>query len=362
MIKVALLIYDCTQFGGAERVALNMANEFTKEFEVHVISCFGINGKPMIDLDEKVNLFTISNELKNLVLSNGWLAKRLRNYLLENKIDVLINITAGINGLSWRATKKLDIKVIYAEHSNLQNKTYGKKHELRQYIGAKYADYVIALTETDKKVFEERYSIAGKCDFIYNWFDGELSNHQYDVDSKKIISVGRLVSVKGYDRLLAAASIVFAKHPDWRWDIYGDGPLKEELNIQIKENNLENNVFLMGNTNKIIDIYREYAFLGMTSYYEGLPMALLEAQSQKLPIVSFNCPTGPSEIIEDGVNGYLVSNGDVETLASKINCLIENDELRKEFSNSSQKGIDRFSKETIFEKWRKVIQLVHGGK
>ena len=144
MLKVALLIYDCTQFGGAERVALNMANEFTKEYEVHVISCFGINGKPMIELDEKVNLYTISDELKNLVLANGWMARRLRKYLVDNKIDVLINITAGINGVSRRATRRLDTKVIYAEHSNLQNKTYGKKHEFRQYLGAKCADYIIA--------------------------------------------------------------------------------------------------------------------------------------------------------------------------------------------------------------------------
>lgn len=362
MLKVALLIYDCTQFGGAERVALNMANEFIKEYEVHVISCFGINGKPMIDLDDKVNLYTISNELKNLVLANGWLSRRLRKYLVDNKIDVLINITAGINGLSRRATRRLDTKVIYAEHSNLQNKTYGKKHEFRQYLGAKYADYVIALTETDKKVFEEKYGIAGKCDYIYNWFDGEKSEHQYDVDSKKIISVGRLVTVKGYDRMLQAAKLIFAKHPDWRWDIYGDGPLKEELNEQIKAAELEENVYLMGNNNKIIDVYKEYAFLGMTSYYEGLPMALLEAQSQKLPIVSFDCPTGPSEIIEDRVNGFLVANGDVEALADRMICLIENNEQRKDFSDNAQKGIDRFSKKTIFEKWRKIISLVNGGK
>lgn len=362
MLKIGLLIYDCTAFGGAERVALNMANEFVNTYEVHVISCFRTNEKPMVELSEKVRTFTISKEVKNLVWSNGKLAKKLREYLKVNSIDVLINITAGVNGLSYRATRKLPLKVIYAEHSNLQNKTYGKKHEFRQYLGAKGADYIIALTETDKKVFEEKYNIAGKCDYIYNWFDGQLGEHIYDDNSKKIISVGRLVSVKGYDRLLQAAKKIFEKHSDWRWDIYGEGPLRDELNQQIKDSNLENNVFLMGNTDKIIELYKEYAFLGMTSYYEGLPMALLEAQSQKLPIVSFDCPTGPSEIIEHNINGYLVQNGDIDDFVKKVNSLIEDDALRKRFADNSQKAIHKFSKKNVFEKWHRVIELVYGGK
>ena len=94
----------------------------------------------------------------------------------------------------------------------------------------------------------------------------------------------------------------------------------------------------------------------MTSYYEGLPLVLLEAQQYKLPIVSFNCPTGPSEIIRDGVNGFLVDNYDVDGMVEKISELIENEALRKSFSNNTLLDIEKFSKEKIIQQWLDLIE------
>ena len=96
----------------------------------------------------------------------------------------------------------------------------------------------------------------------------------------------------------------------------------------------------------------------MTSYFEGLPLVLLEAQQYKLPIVSFNCPTGPSEIIRDNVNGFLIENYNVDLMVEKLSLLIENEELRKSFSDNALLDIDKFSRSRIIKQWLNLIEIL----
>lgn len=355
MLKVGFLVYDYTLHGGAEKVALKMAQEMVAKYEVHFVSCFAEKREPILTLRKEINQYVISQKTVSIPFHLGKLSTSLRKYLKQNQIDVLLSITAGVNTIAFLATKGTKTKMLYAEHSNLMNQTYGKKHLLRQWIGSKGADLVVTLTEADKNAFIERFHIKNKCISIYNWFDGEIVSEEYDCDSKKIMSVGRLVSVKGYDRMIKVARKVFEKHPDWSWDVYGEGHMREKLEELIRENHLEEQVFLRGNQPNVIELYKKYSFFVMTSYYEGLPLVLLEAKSGLLPIVSFDCPTGPSEIVTDQYDGYLIENGNINEMTTKILELIEDVEIRKRFSMNSVKNIILFKKEIILEKWFKTI-------
>ena len=215
---------------------------------------------------------------------------------------------------------------------------------------------IVTLTDRDKTNFKIKFAVKdSKVISIPNWVENSLNLSKYDIFSKKIITVGRLERVKGYDKLIEVAKIVKMYHPDWKWDIFGNGSMYEELNEKIKKEELEDFLFLKGNTKNIENIYRQYSFFVMTSYYEGLPLVLLEAQMNSLPIISFDCPTGPSEIIDNDENGYLIKCYDVKQMANKIIDLIECEQIRKSFSIKSDKNLKKYSKQEVLKKWNDLI-------
>jgi len=132
------------------------------------------------------------------------------------------------------------------------------------------------------------------------------------------------------------------------------------LRNELEAGGVLSQVHFKGNVKGTENIYPRHGMYVMTSRYEGLPLVLLEAKQYGLPIVSFNCPTGPSELILDGKNGYLVENYNVEQMSQLINKLIENKELRINFSKNSMLDTDKFSKEKIIQQWVELIEEMTG--
>lgn len=353
--NIAFLVYDISLTGGAEVITRQLAKELGKEYNVQIISLFQKNKL----FNEGFGLHSVSNEVKSISFNLFSLAKGVRKIILEKQIDILFSVTAGVNSVALQAAKHTSAKVVYVEHSNLSNQTYGKKHFYRQRLGARHASHIVTLTQRDKENYIKTFKLdANAISVIPNWFENKLEESEYDVNSKKIISVGRLVPLKGYDTMLEVAKIVLKKHVDWTWDIYGDGCDREHLESKIKEFNLENNVFLKGNVSNIRELYCEYSFFVLCSRYEGIPMVMLEAQSAKLPLVSFDCQTGPREIILDRVNGELIDEGDVEGMVKAVLHLIEQPKVRQGYASHSQDNIGQFSKEVVFKKWITLIETL----
>lgn len=358
-MNLGIFVYDISLTGGAEHVAINLGETFASYHNVYMISLF--EAEP-----QKVNRnlgyknITLSDRTGSIPLNFLKYTSKLKKQLKENNIDILLTITAGVITLANAAAIGTKTKVIYAEHSNLENKTYGKKHEFRQFIGAKFSDYTVTLTERDKNNFIKTFNVpTNKICTIPNWYiNNNNSDTPYNPDTKKIVSVGRLESVKGYNYLLEVAKILSQKHGDWHWDICGDGTLRQELEASIKALGLSDFITLKGNVNNVADILKNYSLFVMTSKYEGLPMSLLEAQSASLPIVSFDCPTGPGEIISDGINGYTVPTYETETMANKLDELICNRQLRVNFSNNAQIDIARFSKSRVLNMWLELFDFI----
>ena len=173
---------------------------------------------------------------------------------------------------------------------------------------------------------------------------------------KKIVAVGRLEPQKNYPLLIEAYKEVCAKHPEYNLEIYGEGSLKEYLLEITKRLKLEEKVIFKGESNQVwADIYKASAFV-MSSNYEGMPNALLEAFCLGVPCISTDCPCGgPRSIITNDINGLLTKVGDIKGLTDAINRIIE-ENIGVKFSNKASKERQKFKTNVICNKWKKFIE------
>ena len=182
------------------------------------------------------------------------------------------------------------------------------------------------------------------------------------LETKKVIAVGRFNHQKGFERLIDAWAMVVREMPDWVLHIVGDGELRTELQQQIDYLNLSAHVILGRAEKDMISVYKDASILAMSSYYEGLPMVLLEAQAVGLPIVSFDCKCGPKDVIEDGVDGFLVKEGNIEELAQKLLVLMQDANLRNQMGSAAYAHSERYSEERIMMQWIELFDEVVEGK
>lgn len=169
--------------------------------------------------------------------------------------------------------------------------------------------------------------------------------------TKTVISVGRLVKTKNMDALIRIWRIVHLSHPDWALIIYGDGPHKPELEKLIKDSNLQDSVFLNGATNNVITKMSNASIFAFSSLLESFGMVIVEAQSCGLPVVAYDCPVGPKDIITDGKDGFLLPLNDESGMAKKICLLIENEDLRQKMGAMAYINSQQYAMPVIIDKY-----------
>ena len=361
MKKICFLSGDMSRSGGTERVLAIIANELCKKedlFEIHILSTVNENMTSFFPLDKRIKQSRILND-KALNFKKQYfkVVKGIRNYIKKNNIDVFIDVEVISSIFSIPATRFTKTKHIAWEHFNFYENNGSSLRALARKIDGRFSDYIITLTEEDKNNYLNNLKIKGKIDYIYNPMENEKSGN-CNINSKQIVSVGRLTYQKGFDILIDVANDVLKKNPDYKWLILGDGEDKEKLENKIKEYNLEERLILKGKVSNVEDYYKNSALYVMTSRFEGLPMTLLEAKNFKLPIVSFDCQTGPSEIIRNNINGYLVKANDTKGMTNKVNSLLKDNEKLKEFSDKAEIDIDKFNLVSITNKWTNILSTI----
>lgn len=347
-MRICFLEGDMSRRGGTERMTALLANRLAETDDVSVLS-LSFDGESVF-FQLKINVRHTAVPTRNVI---GKIAF-IRRYIKENRVERLINVDVGSCIFGIPACFGTKTKVITWEHGNFYNNWGSRWFPYFRKFAARHSDAVVVLTERDKENYTKNLPSKKPVYVIAN--PAEPHEFQYDADSKTILSAGLLLPIKGYDKAIQAASKVFPRHPDWKWVICGEGPEREHLEKLIAENCLEKQVFLPGTVQNMAEQYRRSAFYVMTSQMEGLPMVLLEAKSWGLPIVSFDIMTGPSDIVRDSVNGFLVPPEDVDALAEKVKLLIDSQELRAQFSESSQLDMQKFDLERIIEAWRKTLR------
>ena len=184
----------------------------------------------------------------------------------------------------------------------------------------------------------------------------------FEPGRKHIIAVGRLNPQKGFDMLLEAFSKVSGGRPDWRLVILGEGSLRGEIENGVKRLGLAGRVVLPGVVGNVAAAHRRSEFFVLSSRYEGFPNALAEAMACGLPAVSFDCPSGPADIVRDGVDGVLVPPGDTAALAAAMARLMDSPRERERMSRNAAGITERFGGERVFAMWEAVINEAAGGK
>ena len=358
-MNICFLLNGFSENGGIGRAVSILADRLSWENKnsIHALSFFD-EGKPdFFPLDERIArrfIFDKPITMKKAMIAGG--VGRLRGYLKRNQIDILVACGALYFPLSILACMHQKTRCICWEHSNIHTIEDHAFQRICRWSGAKAADGVVLLTKRDYGRYIKKYKRKGVYQ-IYNPIDPAISkgNDGYRPDSKKIISAGRLSPPKNYETLIEIAGVVLSHFPEWQWDIYGEGELHLELDRRIRDRGLQNRLFLKGQRENLYDLYKEYSFLVMTSLREGFPMVLLEAGASSLPLISFDIDTGPDEIIQDGVNGYLISAFDRDEMIDRIEALMQDRELRIAMAASSRELIMPFQLEGIHHQWQEIF-------
>ncbi len=155
--------------------------------------------------------------------------------------------------------------------------------------------------------------------------------------------------------LIEAWNMISGRHAGWEIHVYGKGSLAGELSDLIRQKGLHGSFFLEEPVTDIENKYIDSSFFVLSSRFEGFGMVLIEAMSCGLPVISFDCPDGPSDIIQDGEDGFLIQNGNIEELAEKIEYLIEHDALRPIMGRAARTNVQKYSKETVMSEWKKLF-------
>ncbi|MCL2704807.1 MAG: glycosyltransferase family 4 protein [Spirochaetaceae bacterium] len=347
-IKILIIIPNITRSAGTERAVCNLANILSKseKYQLTILSIKSANGNPYYQINNKVKIIHCAVSVKNKLLKRIQEYRKVKNICDSGKFDIAIGTYSAINTqLPFIRSIK---KKIAAEHINYDYAPFFPKIVRRIFYSL--LDAVVLLTTADAvnyKFHKNVVVIPNSLSFI--------PKKQSLLENKTILSIGRLAYQKGFDRLIAAIALIKEKCLDWQVRIIGNGEDKDKLKKQIENCGLKEIISIIPPTDKIEEEYYNAAIYVMSSRYEGLPMVLIEAKSCGLPIVSFNCPEGPSDIILDGINGFLIEKDNVELLSKAIITLIENEELRKQFGKEATRDIDRFKPEHIGLLWEKLF-------
>lgn len=359
MKRIIFFVGSLNNSGGTERVATLIANSLSdKGYHVSFLSLHD-GDKPFFLLNPEIqfeSLFPHKLTFKKHYFS---VVRKLRHYLKQSNSDILINVESMLTLFAVPACTRLGIRNICWEHFNYFVDNGTKLRILARKVAAFCCNDVITLTGTDKKYWIENTICRANIISIQNPSPFELKGPKEKVNSKCVISAGRLTYQKGFDLLLRAWAIVIQSRSDWKLRIIGSGEDEKKLRDLCTQLAINNNVDWAGHVN---DMNKEYQYTDlyvMSSRYEGLPMVLLEAQSFGIPIVSFDCRTGPAEIINSRC-GWLCEDGSVVDLAKKLLEAFSLFEEAEQYHAYSKAAItqcaDKFALPHIIEKWQNLLE------
>jgi glycosyltransferase involved in cell wall biosynthesis len=374
-MHISFLLHNAYGIGGTIRTTFNLAQTLAERHDVEIVSVFrhrdeptmgapaGVTMKHLVDLRKKSPGYDgddpeYKRPAKVFPRGDGRHKQysrltdaRIAAHLGSLEADVVVGTRPGLNVHIARQTRPGPVR-IGQEHLTLDSHGY----RLRREIGYRYPllDAVTTVTEADARSYHSQLKLPGlRIESVPNSVPAP-SVAPADGSAKWIVAAGRLTKVKRYDLLVKAFSKVVAARPDWRLRIYGSGDAtgneKNALRALIEERGLHNHVFLMGPANPLEPEWVKGSIAAVTSSLESFGMTIVEAMRCGVPVVSTDCPHGPGEIIEDGVDGRLAPVGDVDAIADALLGLINDDELRRRMGQAALAASARFDPARIAER------------
>jgi glycosyltransferase involved in cell wall biosynthesis len=294
-----------------------------------------------------------------------WRARRaLRESLLATQPDVVISFIDTCNVQVLSALTGSTVPVVVSERTDWRYHALNWRwRALRRWTYPR-ARYVVSLASAPVQD-ALRYWPRWRCVHIANpvpRLTTPATPHPAWCGQHHLVAMGRLVPSKGHDLLLRAFATCVPRHPDWDLSILGDGPERAGLAKLAQELGVQDRVHFCGNVSPPFGLLAAADLFVFASLYEAFGMALAEAMACGLPVISFDCPSGPADIIRNGEDGVLVPTGNVPALAAAMNCLMGDAGLRQRMSRRAPEVCDRFEPGRILDQWCEVIKEAVGLK
>ncbi len=353
--RICFFSGDITRSGGTERAAISVISQVAKRglYDVVILSLVEQNDAPFYDISADIHRYKLSDSKKWIPAGPKYLPllARLRHFLKENEIDVIVDIDAVLDVLSLNARRGLKTKIISWDHFSFEYEMQGGYRTAIVKYESKRVDYIVTLTPRDADSFAKVLGRTSNITSIYNPVEPNDKVRPYENRQKLILTAGHLIERKGIDFIEKLAPKVMPAHPDWKWVILGDGPMMDELKSSIMENGLEPQVILAGRVKDIESRFADSRLYVMTSRDEGLPMVLIEAKTAGLPCIAFDVCDGVHSLISHGENGYLVEPFDIDVMANHIESLLDDENLCRSFSDKSKMELAEFDRDYVTDRW-----------
>ena len=376
-MKILYCTHSTYNPGGMERVLLNKVTYLSQlpGWEVSIVTTDQHHRPPFYPFPEKVRMtdldinYSDDNDKGAWKKITGYLRKRrehkrkLTALLEKERPDIVVSLypseSSFIPDIKDGSKKVLELH--FCKFFRLQ---YGRKgllgwiDRLRtrqdERIVRRFDKFVV-LTREDKGYWGKLPNIEVVPNAAMH-----VSESYSDVTNKRVIAVGRLDYQKGFDRLIEAWEWIqrTGKFADWQLDIFGQGEWREMLQRMVDEKGLQHSVQIHRPTRQIGEEYVKSSLLVMSSHYEGFPMVMIEAMACGLPVVSFDYKCGPKDIIQHGINGLLVHEGDVKALAEAMVEVMTDEVYRKMLSRNAKKVVDTYSEEAVMKQWIRLFTSI----
>ncbi|GAA4055772.1 glycosyltransferase family 4 protein [Nonomuraea soli] len=372
-MKIRYLILHAYGLGGTIRTVTNQANALAaRGHDVEIVSVVRRRDKGRFWVDPRVRRSTLVDQrdgveadsvprrvwrkMRGQVVPRGEFAadyftekveKAVIDYVAELDDGILVTTRPALNLISARRASRKVIRVAQ-EHMSLTAYREPVRRDIARYYGR--FDAVQVLTRANQEEYRQLLpgtEVVRIPNAVHAMHSGPSQQ-----ENPVVVAVGRLVHQKGFDLLIPAFQQVAAKHPGWQLKIFGSGPKKADLGALIENPQA---VKLMGATNKLDEELSKASIYVLSSRFEGLPMAMIEAMTHALPVVSFDCPTGPADVLTDGTDGFLVEPGDVDRLADALDRLISDRDLRTRMGSAAAATAKEYSADAVIPLWEELF-------
>jgi len=349
--------------GGSTFAAVNWANAWAARGEtVHILAMFPDAGEGQ-DFPHRPDIALTRIDLADRPVAGKlgaaaqmWRnARRLRAALRETRPEVVISFDGPVNTRTLLACVGASFPVVVMEQVHPGQYSFGRFWERLRRLLYPRAAVLVNLTEAATQWSRAHFGVTRTATIPNPVLPPPRRREPEAAPTRLILSAGRLVDQKRFDLLIAAFALAAPAQPGWRLLIYGEGPNRAALEAQIAATGLAGRIALPGWANPLSEKLPEGEFFVLSSEYEGFGNVIVEAQSAGLPVLSFDCPSGPGEIIRHEVDGLLAPPLDVPALAAGMTRLMSDHGLRARLAARAPEALERFSMARTLELWDAVL-------
>ena len=354
---------------GAERVLSTMANVWAeKGWEVVILTMADPDSRPFYPLADSIevrplHLLKHSDSFLSALSNNIHRVRTLRRAIKEVRPDVLISFLDTANALTILATRGLGIPIIIGERTDPSRRSLGRYWESIRNHTYPRADLIVFQSQGVLDWFPP--PVRARAVVIPNPVPLPPTPSQESPrngSTRRIVSLGRLSPVKGFDVLVAAFAAAAARVPHWHLEVWGEGSERKALEQMVSALGMVKQIQFRGLTDRPFDILRDADLFVMSSHAEGFPNALVEAMACGLPVISTRFGGAVNDIIQDGVNGLLVPSGDPGALAEAMVRLMNDPDARARLAGRASEVVERFSTERVISMWEDAISRAIASK